>query len=195
VQNLRRISSTSVMMSLLFSTNISANTLKETVAEALNTNPIVAERLSNYRATQQDLNVAKSEYLPTLDLRASAGYSQAGNIKSDVANVDYSTYQSSLVLTQNLFRGFSTENKVDYQNARILAAAYNYVEKANDVAFDTTMAYFNVLKAHGLVDVAKQNVESNEELYAKVKQLSDAGLTTESEVQKFNHLCLCLNQT
>ena len=168
-----------------------ALTLKESVLEAINTNPVVQERLKNYRATQQDLNVAQSEYYPTLDLRASLGVTKQGIFKGgdgdwnhDVSGNTYGNYESSLVLTQNIFDGFGTINKVDYQESRILAAAYNYVEKSNDIALQMTSAYLNVLRSNELVQTARENVQINEDIFAKVKDLYDAGLTTDSEVKK-----------
>ena len=177
----------------VFHTSLSGLTLKESVIEAINTNPVVQERLKNYRATQQDLNIAASEYYPTLDFRASAGHTKAGEFKGDddgsayklgVNKLDHSNYETSLVLTQNLFDGFGTMNKVDYQEARILAAAHNYIETANDIAFQMTSAYINVLRAYELLGTAKENVQINESIYTKVKDLFDGGLTTDSEVKK-----------
>ena len=168
---------------------ISANSLQQAVVEVLNTSPVVQERLRNFRATQQDLTVAESEYYPRLDLRVATTYNQAGDMKSgdttsDVENVNYRTYESSLTLTQNLFDGFSTMNKVDFEEARILAAAFNYLEKSNDMAYRMTEAYLNVLRTHALVGTASENVQINETIYSKVKDLFEAGLTTDSEVKK-----------
>jgi len=176
----------------LLSSSLSALTLKESVIEAINTNPVVQERLKNYRATQQDLNVAESEYYPKLDLSAAVGYNNAGALKSEdngdwshrVVDQDYGNYETQLKLTQNLFDGFGTTNKVDYQEARILAAAYNYVEKSNDIAFKMTNAYLNVLRSYELLQTARENVQINEDIFKKVKDLFDAGLTTDSEVKK-----------
>lgn len=171
-------------ISCIFSASAFGLTLKESVIEVLNTNPVVQERLKNYRATQQDLNIAESEYYPTIDLRATAGTNYAGKQYDHVINTDYTNYETSLQLTQNLFDGFGTMYKVDYQQARILAAAYNYVEKSNDSAFKTTNAYLNVMRSYDLLKTAKENVQVNEDIYKKVKDLFDAGLTTASEVKK-----------
>ena len=183
-----------ILIILTFTLSVSqALTLKDSVVEAMGTNPVVQERLKNYRATQQDLGVAESEYYPQLDFRAVVGYNNAGRLKNNqngkdwnhlVRSETYSNYETSLTLTQNLFDGFSTTNKVDYQEARILAAAYNYVEKANDIAFKMTEAYLNVMKSYELLQTARENVQVNDSIYKKVKDLFDSGLTTESEVKK-----------
>jgi len=166
------------------SSSLSALTLKESIVEAIDTNPVVQERLKNYRATQQDLSIAESDYYPTLDLRAVVGVTEQGAVLDNVTSESYNNYESSLILTQNLFDGFATTNKVDYQESRILAAAYNYIEKTNDIALQMTNAYLNILRAYELLQTAHENVQINEDIFRKVKDLYDAGLTTDSEVKK-----------
>ncbi len=177
----------------LFSTVQYANalTLKESINDVMNTNPVVQERLRNYRATREDLNVAESEYLPSVDFRASLGYTKAGMLKNGNANwnhtvrdANYGNYESSLVLTQNLFDGFGTTYKVSYQQTRILAAAYSYIEKANGIAYKMTNAYLNVLREYELLQTAHENVQITEGIFKNVKDLYDSGLTTDSEVKK-----------
>ena len=182
-------------ISCLYSVSLAASSLQENIVEVLNTNPVIQERLKNFRATQQDLNVAEAEYYPSVDLRASVGYNKAGDLKSgapgndddfnhNVRESDYRNYESSLTVTQNLFDGFGTMNKVDFEEARILAAAYKYLEKSNDMAFQMTDVYIGVLRSSELVGTAEENVEINESIYEKVKDLFEAGLTTDSEVKK-----------
>jgi len=166
------------------SSSLSALTLKESIVEAIDTNPVVQERLKNYRATQQDLNIAESDYYPTLDLRAAVGVANQGDLIDAVPSNSYNNYETSLILTQNLFDGFATVNQVDYQEARILAAAYNYIEKSNDIALKMTNAYLNIMRSYELLQTAHENVQINEDIFKKVKDLYDAGLTTDSEVKK-----------
>ncbi|WP_207562407.1 TolC family outer membrane protein [Sulfurimonas aquatica] len=180
---IKKIVITNLFM-LLIATSLFGLTLKESIIEAIDTNPVVQERLKNYRATQQDLNIAESEYYPQLDLSASYNYNRAGEINNAVVKQDYTNYETTLKFTQNLFDGFSTVHKIDYQEARILAAAYNYVEKSNDIAFKMTNAYISVMRAHDLLQTARENVQINRDIYTKVKDLFDFGLTTDSEVKK-----------
>jgi len=169
---------------LLFNVNLDAFTLEQSVKEAINTNPIVRERLSNFKEVQQDLNIAESEYYPSLDYRASVGLNSAGNYKDNVDDIDYRHYTHSLKLTQNIFNGFSTTNKVDYQKQRILAAAYHYIENTNDVAFQMVGAYLDAIRSFRLLQNAKDNVIVNNKIYEDVQSLYDNGLTTKSEMTK-----------
>ena len=190
----RRLFSVVVSSICVLSINLQALTLKESVLEALDTNPIVQERLKNFNETQQDLEITKSEWLPSLDYRATLGRNNAGNIKNSgdsefhhtVEDSTYSHYTNSLKLTQNIFNGFSTTHKIDYQKARILGAAHHYLENANDMAFQMTGAYLDVVRSYQLLQNAKDNVTINEKIYKDVQSLYDQGLTTKSEMTKIN---------
>ncbi|MDQ7045020.1 MAG: TolC family protein [Sulfurimonas sp.] len=181
-----------LMYSSIIITSVTATSLQETMVEVLETSPVIKERLRNYRATQQDLGIAESEYYPSIDLSVAAAHTRAGNLKTSgnsdfnhaVVSNAYNSYETSLTLTQNIFDGYGTMNKVDYEEARILAAAYKYLEVANNEAFKMTNIYLEVLRAYELIGSAEENLEINEQVYTKVKDLFDAGLTTESEVQK-----------
>jgi len=176
----------------LFSMNLQALTLKDSVLEAMDTNPVVQERLKNFNETQQDLEITKSEWLPSVDYRATFGRNSAGNIKNsidskydnNVSDETYNNYTNSLKITQNIFNGFSTTNKIDYQKARILGAAHHYLENANDIAFQTVGAYLDVVRSYQLYQNAKDNVKVNEKIYEDVQSLYDQGLTTKSEMTK-----------
>jgi len=169
---------------VLLGSSLNALTLKQSVSEVINTNPVIKERVSNYRATQQDLKISESEYLPSVDLRSGIGYKDAGNLNDEIRDVSYDYYENSLKLTQNLFNGFDTTYKVDYQEARVLAAAYHYLEKANDMGFRMVEAYLNVIKNYKLLQNSKDSVEFHQQMYEDIQNLYDAGLNTASSISK-----------
>lgn len=169
---------------LLLGTSINALTIEESVLEAMNTNPVVKERLNNFRKTQQDLNIAQAEWLPKLDLVSTIGVAQAGKLKDVVDDVNYEYYTNMLKLTQNLFNGFSTTHKIEYQEARILAAAHHYVENANDIAFQMIGAYLDLIRSYKLLQIAKNSLTNHQIIYEDVQVLYNSGLTTHSEVTK-----------
>jgi len=168
----------------LMTMNLNALTLKESVSSVLETNPVIKERINNYRATQQDLKASESEYLPTLDFRSGIGYKEAGSLNNDIDDVNYKYYENSLKFTQNLFNGFDTTHKVDYQESRVLAAAYHYLEKANDMGFRMVESYLNVVKNYKLLQNAKDSVDFHQQMYEDIQNLYNAGLNTASSISK-----------
>jgi len=167
---------------------LSATTLKEVVSEVLDTNPVIIERLKNYRATREEIGIAEAGYYPTLDVQSSVGRKYTGRLSGDgggdTLNETYSVFQNSLILRQSIFNGFSTHEQVNYQKMRTLAAGYSYLEKANDVTLQTIKVYIGLLKNQELLKNSEINVDHNTKLYTKVSKAYKAGLTSLSEVSK-----------
>ncbi|MDD2837396.1 MAG: TolC family outer membrane protein [Sulfuricurvum sp.] len=177
-------SKAAVMLSVCAFSQLNALTLQEGVDEVLSTHPVVQERLHNYRATLEDLRISESQYLPTLDYSATLARERTKSPSTNNESVTLTSYEHSLQLTQNLFNGFGTIYEVDYNKARILAAANHYIENANDEAYKFINAYINVLKMRDLLKIARDNVQFNEDIYTKVNKLYGAGMTTRSESEK-----------
>ncbi|WP_428738473.1 TolC family outer membrane protein [Sulfurimonas sp.] len=181
-----------IFLPLAISNLLYAQTLKESVGEILTTNPIIQERLKNYEANKEDVNIAQAGYYPTLNLKLGAGYEQTKQKNGAGATIipttgndgKFSVYENSLTFTQNIFQGFNTINSVEEQKYKAISAAYSYIETANSISFEMTNAYIELIKNKELLVTAKKNVEIDQEILNKVKKLYDSGLTTLSEVHK-----------
>ena len=174
----------SVFILLEISVNLSAITLKEAVGEIIYTHPVVQERLKNYRGTREDLSIADSGYMPTVDIVAGAGWKTQGHLNSDINKDNFNTYNSAIILKQNLFNGFGTLYSVAYEKARTVSAAYDYIEKADDITLQSTKAYLDLLRANELYNTSKENVTNNELIYSKVYELYVSGVAARSELDK-----------
>jgi len=177
----------SLMMLASFSpAMLSALTLQESVAEVLDTNPVVVERLKNYRATRSNVDAAQSGYFPTIDLQTAVGREEDGAFvkHNNIDRTGFNVLENSIVLRQNLFEGFGTVEKVNYEKMRTLAASYSYLEKANDISLQMINAYLDILRQFELTVNARDNLNDNRDIYEKVQTLYDGGLTTLSEVEK-----------
>ena len=180
-----------ILAQLMLAASVSkspAVTLKEVVSEVLDTNPVIIERLKNYRATREEIRIAEAGYYPTLDAQTSIGRKYTGRLSGDgggtTLDETYSVFQNSLILRQSIFNGFSTHEQVNYQKMRTLAAAYSYLEKANDVTLQAIKVYIGLLKNQELLQNSKTNVNHNTKLFVKVSKAYKAGLTSLSEVSK-----------
>lgn len=171
-----------IVLALSLASTLFSQDIKTTISEVLSTNPVVLERLKNYNATKEDITTAQSGYYPKIDL--SIGVGKEDGERPVNQDFDYSVYQNSLTYTHNLFKGFETTHRVGQQENRTIAAAYSYIEKVNDTSFETLNFYLQVMKNRELLEIQKENVEINSEIFKKVQKLYDAGLTTLSEVNK-----------
>ncbi len=181
---MKKILYSNLLIGTILLSSLHADTLQFNMQEVLVTNPIIKENLRNFRASKQDMKIAESSFYPKLDFNASADKSFSGKLNKESVNSEYDSYKLSLTLTQNLFNGFGSINKVRYQESRIQAAAYKYQEVVNDIAYKLTAAYISLLKEEALFKTSMENVNINKEMYLKVKDLYDSGFTTDSEVKK-----------
>ncbi|MDX1809736.1 MAG: TolC family outer membrane protein [Sulfurospirillaceae bacterium] len=175
-------STITILALLMFSVSSQALTIKEAVKNILQTNPSVQERVKNYNATTQDIEIAKSGWLPTLDYVGTFGHEEYSGV--GYSGKGYDMYDHSLVLVENLFNGLGTTYLMKIQQTRAAAAAYNYIEKANDVSFRLVEYYINVLRDKELLNIAKENVKITEAIEKKVQKLYSSGLTQKSELKK-----------
>ncbi len=171
---------------ILSFSNLSAETLKQAVIEAINTNPALKEKLRDYRASQQNLKIVESEYYPTIDLSASYGTNSSSGLVDnlDLEKDKYSNYNVRLELTQNLFNGFASVEKVEYEEMKILVSAYKFMEKSNELTFSIAKAYLDILRYKELLKISVKNVQINETTYKMIENLFESGSITLSEIKK-----------
>lgn len=174
-----------LVLVLSISVSLNAQDLQTTIAELIQTNPIIQERLKNYKASKEKIRSVESAYYPSLDLTLGAGIENKTTLDTNpTVSKDLDVYQATLSYTQNIFNGFETTHQVRQQEYGTISAAYSYIEKTNDTAFELANTYLQVMKNNELLQTAKENVEINSEIFVKVKKLYDSGLTTLSEVNK-----------
>ncbi len=161
-----------------------AETLQSVVGHVLDTNPALHERLKNYETKKAEIAIDEAGYYPTVNLESAVGRKATGRIDSDGIHQSYNVFQHSLRLRQNIFDGFSTQERVNYRKMLALSAAYNYLDKSNDTALQAVTAYIDLQKEKALLKNAESNVKHNTATYHKIKKSHDAGLTAPSEVSK-----------
>ena len=170
---------------LTFAVSLKALTLQEAVSYSITNNPKSQEYESTLQITKTDLSTAESEYLPTLDLVSQIGEEYTEDDNSHfIATNNLSYYENALTLRWNIFKGFGTKYKVQFQEAQIHSAQMKYLEVSNDVAFKITKTYLEMLKKNELVVSAQKEVEINEKLYNDIKGLFESGNSIKSEVTK-----------
>lgn len=169
---------------LFFSSALFGLSIEEMVQETIHTNPQVKERLSNHESIMQEIIRARSGYMPRLNLVGDIGPEHTDIEDRADTTKDLTRSDLSLVLTQNLFEGFATSEDVNEQRNRINASAYSTLDKANQLALSAATVYLGYLKEKELLDLTRQNVEKHEEIFAKIKDRTTAGLGKRSDMEQ-----------
>ncbi len=163
-----------------------AITLEEAVKEVLSTNPVIQERVKYFRSVKQDVGIAESGYYPKLDFVASYGREKSNNNNTGNTDVYLNREEVGIVLSQNLFEGFYTQNDVDRQLYRVDSAAFSVVEQANKVALNMIEAYTNLFEQKELLALSEANVQTHKNINAKIQDRINSGVGANSELEQSN---------
>ena len=161
-----------------------AVTLEETVKEVLNTNPKVLERINYFRSVKQDVGIAESGYYPKLDVVVGAGSEKTNNRGTLFTDKTLDRTEAGVVLSQNIFEGFGTQNDVNKQLYRVSSAAYSVIETANQTSLSMVEAYTELFKQKELLGSAEANVETHKTINGKIQERIDSGVGANSELEQ-----------
>ncbi|MFY9142159.1 TolC family outer membrane protein [Sulfuricurvum sp.] len=159
-------------------------TLQEAVHHVTSTNPIILESIENYRATTYDADMAKAGYLPSIDLVGRYGTEKTTTAATPSDGRSLKRYDREIKVTENIFNGFGTVEDVKKQEARIEAAKMSVMEKANQLSLQATEAYLGLMKQYETLKLAEENLKKHEEIHQKIKERTDSGFGTKSEIDQ-----------
>ncbi len=178
---------------LLFSTSCFALNLQDSVNTALNNNPDIMASLKKVNAAQGKVMGARGAFFPTVKLNASTGqvYQQpyllevefSGQKLSGLAGYDNTIPMRSIdfTVTQPLFTGGKLLSGASLAHNQYMLAYNDYRKALLDVRYNTTSAYFGVIKAQKTVDLAVQSKTMAEEHLNQVKSMFDLGSVTKAD--------------
>lgn len=172
------------LLPLFFALGLQAESLNDVLNSAIKANPDVNRQMRYYESVLQDLEIAKSGNLPTLDYQGSVGKERTK--REGISSVDLTHYSNNITLKQNIFNGFQTTSEIEQNQARISSAAYSVIDKVNTLSYKTIKAYLEVLKENELNTLYKENVKNHQDILDKIKERTDAGIGRQSEVQQTN---------
>ncbi len=167
----------------------SAETLKEVVQLAVETNPQVGSVAKRKDAADAAVSAAKGGYFPKLDFLYGAGTERSQNSSTapvvGAANfLRLHRHQEGMVLNQMLFDGFGVASEVDRRRAISDATAYRVYATAEEVALQAIDAYLDVLKNRELVAFAKENLAAHQRTFDQVKLRSDKGVGRRADLEQ-----------
>ncbi|MDD3009539.1 MAG: TolC family outer membrane protein [Arcobacter sp.] len=169
---------------LLIPFTLNALTLEEAVQSSLNTNPKIQQRISDYHAVKYDVDKAYSGYKPSVDLNAAIGPERTNQKSPNDESYNNTNKESSLVLTQNIFRGFNTEYTLEEQKSRVKTSQYYIMQEANFIVLNTIDKYLSVLKNKKLLDLELQNVNTHERIYKMIDEKISTGYGKRADLEQ-----------
>lgn len=167
--------------------SVSAQTIEEAVALAINSNPQVLGAQANKRAAGLDVKQARGGYFPSLDLDTRYGREHT-NIKqlsvSGNDDDDFWRRESGVVVSQLLWDGNATRSEVQRRVALLNSAEHSVDDTQNAIAFRATEVYIEVLRSQELVALAQDNVKSHETTLSNVLAKQSSGVGNRADVEQ-----------
>jgi outer membrane protein, adhesin transport system len=176
-----------VFLSIAVPASSPAQSLREAVGYAIQTNPDVRGAAERRLAVDEELRQARGGYLPRVD--ATAGYGRehsefASTRLGAATETDLNRSESGLTLTQLLFDGFGVASEVTRQKARSDSAAHQLWSASEDVGLDAVEAYLEVLRREELVQLATDNLQAHERIYGQIKLRVESGVGRRADLEQ-----------
>ena len=176
-----------LLSSLTAAGSSAAYTLTEAVQLALQTNPEVLAETSQFLSRKQELQQARSGYLPSIDINAGIGYELSDNSSTRALGFnerELTRKEAGVIIDQMLFDGFAVSSEVARQDARVRAQEYTLEGSAQQIALQAVDAYLKVLLNRELVTLSNANLKVHDRILDQVRLRTRAGIGRSSDLEQ-----------
>ncbi|HEX8593400.1 MAG TPA: TolC family outer membrane protein [Pseudomonas sp.] len=162
-----------------------AMSLTDAIQSTLNNHPEIHASKNSRLSADEDVNVAKGAYLPSVDLIAAYGRQRVDNPTTralyghDDKTLNYT--QSELRLRQLLFDGFNTPNEIGRTKAVVNSRAYYVQGTSESLALRAIEVYLEVLKRRELLTLAKNNLQAHLRINDQIGLRSERGVGSNAD--------------
>ncbi|HLJ63386.1 MAG TPA: TolC family outer membrane protein [Stellaceae bacterium] len=164
-----------------------AQSIRETVQIAIDSNPRVAGAVDNRRTADAELRQARGLYLPQVNLSGGYGPEYSDNSFTRTSgNAKHFRQDISAILTQRLYDGGDADGNVDSQKARSRATAHRVREAADLLALDAIEAHLDVVRLRRILDIAETNITSHRNILELVRRSATGGAGTQADLAQAN---------
>lgn len=177
-------------IALAFSGVALAETLKEVVTTAIETNPQVTSAAKKKDAADSAIEAAKGGYYPKIDFLYGKGREQSQNTSTlatgTTGYLHLNRKQETAILNQMLWDGFGVKSEVDRRRAVSESSAHRTYGTAEEIALQAIEAYLDVLKNRELVRFARENLAAHTKTFDQVKLRADKGVGRRADLEQID---------
>ena len=172
-------------MSGFLATDANAISLEEVVRIAISSHPDIRAAAALQRAAREQIKDAQAEFYPTLDGKAETGYEHVnspstrgrGTRVPENGQAEVSTWHNlgEMTVTQNLFKGFDTVNRVLAAEKRLDATRHTLMDTTESIALRAIEAFLTVHNLRQTVMLAGDNVKAHTAVVSDAKFRAEGG--------------------
>ncbi len=162
-----------------------AQTLSESVQNAVSNNPKIAAFRDNRQAVESELRRARGLYYPQVDLRAGAGPEYSDNIDTRALGGKRQVLREvSGILQQRLYDGGEAGSEVERQKERTLSAANRVAENSQFTGLDAVEAHLDVIRQREILRLADANITAHRALLDRVQRRAAGGAGRQADISQ-----------
>jgi len=168
-----------------------AETIEAALVRSYQNNPQLNAQRASVRSTDENVPQAMSGYRPRVSVTANVGeqYSDTLSVTRGAVNTTYTNLHGYNVprsvggtLTQNVFNGFQTANRVRGAESQVSAAREGLRVLEQTVLLSAATIYMDYLRDAAIVEVRRSNVRVLEQTLKQVRDRFSVGEVTRTDV-------------
>jgi adhesin transport system outer membrane protein len=203
----RKVTYSSLLVGLMFSVNLNATSLRDSIEQTINTNPDIMAEHYNKKVNRASIEVEKGDYYPTLDFTT---YLEDSRTEKDFKdntpddNLNKEGWNANLKLEQILYDGGKTPSEIEQSRHKYYNIKYTSNAAVENIILEVTNTYLDLvlnqsLKAFGefkvvaheyYLKLAQEKEDISGEILdrlqvqSKIRSLIDSNLNQEVKNQK-----------
>lgn len=166
-----------------------AQTLESAAQNALASHPSAEAALATLNATKEQKKEAYSRYFPQVSATATFGRMYGDNATSRGLSVTRGSGYSylgegSLTVTQMIFDGMETPNRVDAAAARAESAGADIIDVRESLAYRAVQSYIDVMRTQRGLKLIEGHSALVSDYLERIRGMVDDGVSDETELQQ-----------
>jgi len=138
-----------ILIFFFFNTAIAENHLQFFINSALKNNLKLNAERKNQKSIKQNINISRSEYLPSISLSGDQSSSQSTNRTnqsgSSLSDTNLDTETTTVSIDQKIFQGFKGYNSLKKSELEVKQADFKLKQTEQQTILDTISAYFDFI--------------------------------------------------
>jgi len=151
-----------LLVSVLINHNSFAITLTKALQEAYINNPVLNAERENIQVSKEDLNISRSEFLPTVTLSSSKSQESTEKLTdrngTNSAIKDVDPESQSIVIEQKIFQGFAGLAGIEKSKIGLNLADAKLLKTEQEILYKAVEAYSGLILANEKFKINQNNV-------------------------------------
>ncbi len=159
--------------------------LNQCISYAIENNIKLKEQDILNQLVSEDLSQSKRDLLPGVSASTQAGMNYGRSIDPNTNRYITNQFFSnsySFNTSISVFEGFRLQNQIKYHKFRKQISEYNQLNAIDDLAFTVMTSFFDVIYYEGMLEIAKEQVETSKLNLKTVERQVEVGLKAKSDL-------------